>query len=61
MKPVRFKNRMTGEQVICSNIREHRQIIDGVEFLIVKREQNSRPFLMRRDALQKLESSDHVN
>lgn len=60
MKPVRFKNRMTGELVICDNLREHRQIIDGVEFLLVKREHNSRPFLMRKDALQKAETQNYV-
>ena len=61
MKPVRFKNRVTGEQVICENIREHRQTIDGVEFLIVRRDLNSRPFLMRKDALQKVEVQNHAS
>lgn len=61
MKPVRFKNCVTGEQVICENIREHRQTIDGVEFLIVRRDLNSRPFLMRKDALQKVEFQNHAS
>lgn len=61
MKPVRFKNRMTGEQVICENIREHRQTIDGVEFLIVKRDNSSRSFLMRKDALQKADPQNHAS
>lgn len=60
MKPVRFKNRMTGEQVICENIREHRETIDGVEFLIVRKDSTSRPFLMRKDALQKVEFQKHA-
>jgi len=61
MKPVRFKNRVTGEQVICENIREHRKTIDGVEFLIVRKDLNSRPFLMRKDALQRVELNSHVS
>jgi hypothetical protein len=52
---------MTGEQVICLNPKQDKQYIDGVEFLIVRRNTESRPFLMRRDALEKLQNAYHAS
>ena len=60
MKPIEFKNRMTGEQVICLNPKQDKQYIDGIEFLIVRRDKQSRPFLMRKDALEKVQKIYHA-
>ena len=60
MKPVYFKNRLTGEQFLCFNIKNDKQFIDGVEFLVVRKDEKSRPFLMRKDALQKIVKSKQL-
>jgi hypothetical protein len=54
-KPVVFENKITRERLICDNIRLVR-VFDGVEFLSVHRPNESRNFLMRRDALEKIDS-----
>ena len=51
MKPATFKNRLNSEIVICDNTKNV-QIIDGVEYLLVHRANQTRVFLMRRDALE---------
>lgn len=53
MKPVMFKNRMNGEKVICEDIRNV-QVIDGVEYIFVRRAGQDRTHLMRREALEKI-------
>jgi hypothetical protein len=56
MKPTKFKILRTGEIVICDNIREV-QIIEEIEYLTVRRINNSRTFLMRKEALVRVEQS----
>ena len=53
MKPITFENRVSHERVICDDVRQV-QIIDGVEFLQVRRQNEQRHFLMRKDSLQKI-------
>ena len=53
MKAVMFKNRLNNERFICDDIRVT-DVIDGVEYLIVHRVNEDRPFKMRRDALEKI-------
>lgn len=53
MKPVMFENRVSHERVICDDVRRV-QVIDGVEFLQVRRQNEQRQFLMRKDILQKI-------
>lgn len=53
MKPVIFENRVSHERVICDNVQQV-QTIDGVEFLQVRRQNEQRHFLMRKDSLQKI-------
>jgi hypothetical protein len=53
MKPVTFKNRMNSDRVICNDIRL-KEVIDGVEYLLVHRPGTDRQFLMRKDALEKV-------
>jgi hypothetical protein len=60
MKPMYFKNRVTGEEFVCDDIKKDKQFIEGVEFLIVRRSPNSRPFLMRKDALLKVDKLKNV-
>jgi hypothetical protein len=57
MKPMYFKNRLTGEEFICDDIKKDKQFIEGIEFLIVRRSLSPRPFLMRKDALLKIDKS----
>ncbi len=53
MKPILFKVIVNNERVICDNVKDVR-VIDGVEYLVVHRQDNARSFMMRRDALEKL-------
>jgi hypothetical protein len=53
MKPITFENRVSHERVICDDVRQV-QTIDGVEFLQVRRQNEQRHFLMRKDSLQKI-------
>jgi hypothetical protein len=52
MKPVQFKNILNGERFVCEDVRAVEQI-DGVEYLLVHRPNETRQFKMRRDALVK--------
>ena len=54
MKPVTFKNLLNNELVVCDDVRNV-QSIDGVEYLVVHKQQNQRQFLMRRDVLEKVD------
>ena len=60
MKSVNFKNRMNGERVVCDNIRDVK-VIDGVEYLVVHKQDNNRQFLMRREALEKIKEEKQVS
>ena len=53
MKPVMFKNRMNNDKVVCDDTRKV-ESIDGVEYLVVHKLDNKRPFLMRKDALERV-------
>jgi hypothetical protein len=52
-KSVIFENKITRERLICDNIKLVR-VFDGVEFLSVHRVNESRNFLIRRDALTEI-------
>ena len=54
MKPITFKNRLNGEVVVCEDVKNLVQVIDGIEYLAVHRAGNDRIFLMRKDALEVL-------
>jgi hypothetical protein len=55
-KPVVFENKITRERLICDNIQLVR-VFDGAEFLSVHRPNESRNFLIRKDALEKVDSN----
>jgi hypothetical protein len=48
-----FENKITRERYICDNIRMVRRL-DGVEYLSVRKENEERKFLIRRDSLQEV-------
>jgi hypothetical protein len=56
MKPVTFKNIMNGEEFVCDDVKAV-QFIDGVEYLIVHRAENNRSFLIKKDALKKVDKA----
>lgn len=58
MKQTIFKNRMNGERFICEDTRAV-EIIDGVEYLVVHREINQRPVMMRKDMLEKINQNTY--
>jgi hypothetical protein len=53
MKTVTYKNKLNGEQVICNDTRNV-EVIDGVEYLLVRRPGTDRQFLMRKEVLEKI-------
>jgi hypothetical protein len=53
-KPVVFENKITRERLICDNIQLVR-VFDGEEFLSVHRVNESRNFLIRKDALEQVD------
>jgi hypothetical protein len=54
MKTVIFRNRLNDEKVQCQDTKKIK-VIDGVEYLSVYRVgQNNRPFLMRKEVLEKV-------
>ena len=53
MKSMTFVNERNGEQVICDDVRAV-QVIDGIDYLVVHKQDNPRPFMMRKDALKKV-------
>lgn len=59
MKTITFKNRFNGEQVVCKDVKEI-QVIDGVEYLLVSKTIQDRKFLMRKDALEKVNGVSSV-
>jgi len=50
MKPVLFENIRTRERLVCDDLRNV-TIIDGEEYLAVRREQEQRVFLTKRSIL----------
>jgi len=53
MKTITFKNRFNGERVVCNDTKAV-QVIDGIEYLLVSKTIQDRKFLMRKDALEKV-------
>jgi hypothetical protein len=49
-----FQNKITLEQLICDNI-YYKRVFDGVTWLSVRKENEQRRFLIREDALTRIE------
>ncbi len=54
MKTTTFKNKLNNDKVVADYPYKV-DIIDGVEYLIVRRPGTERHFLMRRDVLEKVD------
>jgi hypothetical protein len=50
MKPIMFENPRTRERVVCDDLRNV-SVIEGEEYLAVRREHDRRVFLIKRAAL----------
>ena len=55
MKPTVYENPRNHERVICPDARDVR-VIDGVEYLSVHRTGEMRTFLIRRDAVRRVDT-----
>lgn len=55
MKPVIFENIRTREQLICDDLRNV-SVIDGEEYLAVRKPEQARIFLVRRSVLTQIKS-----
>ncbi len=56
MKSITLKNKLNGEQFICDNTKDV-EVIDGIEYLMVRRFGTDRRVLMKKDALEKVNSN----
>jgi hypothetical protein len=54
MKEVTFENIFNHEKFCCNNVRDV-EVIDGVEYLKVRRYGHERTVLMKKDSLKKLD------
>ena len=52
-----FQNRFNRERVECDNVRDV-EVIDGVEYLRVRKPNTARQFLMRKDSLEKIKPKE---
>jgi hypothetical protein len=59
MKPVLFENIRTRERLICDDLRNV-TVIDGEEYLAVRREQEHRVFLVKRSVLNRIKALSKV-
>ena len=57
MKQVTLKNKLNGERFVCMNTRDV-EVIDGVEYLKVRRHGQDRTFLMRKETLEKVQEQN---
>ena len=56
MKTITLKNKFNGERVVCNDLKQV-QLIDGIEYLLVSKTIQDRKFLMRKDALERVNAS----
>jgi hypothetical protein len=56
MKTITFKNRFNNERVVCKDVKDI-YVIDGIEYLLVSKTIQDRKFLMRKDALERVNAS----
>jgi hypothetical protein len=55
MRPTVYENPRNHERVVCPDVRDVR-VIDGVEYLSVHRQGEMRTFLIRRDAVRRVDT-----
>lgn len=54
MKQTKFRVLRTGDTVICENVKDI-QTIEGIQYITVRRPNSPRTFLMRLEALVRVE------
>jgi hypothetical protein len=59
MKSMTFENRFNRERFECDNVRDV-EVIDGVEYLRVRKPNTVRQLLMRKDTLEKVSLKELV-
>lgn len=57
MKSMTFENRFNRDRFECDNVRDV-EVIDGVEYLRVRKPNTQRSFLMRKDTLEKVKTRE---
>ncbi len=57
MKSMTFENRFNRERFECDNVRDV-EVIDGVEYLKVRKPNTQRQFLIRKDSLEKVKPKE---
>lgn len=53
MKSMTFENKFNRERFECDNVRDI-EVIDGIEYLRVRKPNTARQLLIRRDTLEKI-------
>jgi hypothetical protein len=54
MRPTIFRNRISGERVVCNDPKKDTKVIDGVDYYLVHFTHSTRQFLMRKEALERI-------
>jgi hypothetical protein len=57
MKSVTFESKLNRDRFECDNVRDV-EVIDGVEYLKVRRPNTARQFLFRKDTLEKVKPKE---
>lgn len=57
MKSMTFENRFNRDRFECDNVRDVK-VIDGVEYLKVRKPNTQRSFLIRKDTLEKVKTRE---
>jgi len=57
MKSVTLESKLNRDRFECDNVRDV-EVIDGVEYLKVRRPNTARQFLFRKDTLEKVKSKE---
>ena len=57
MKSMLFESKLNRERFECDNVRDV-EVIDGVEYLRVRKPNTARQFLIRKDSLEKVKPKE---
>ena len=57
MKSMLFESKLNRERFECDNVRDV-EVIDGVEYLRVRKPNTQRQFLIRKDSLEKVKTKE---
>ena len=57
MKPMTFESKLNRDRYECDNVRDV-EVIDGIEYLRVRKPNTQRQFLIRKDSLEKVKPKE---